>query len=153
MIRNTDYVAPADELEEKVCAIWREVLGQDAIGTEDNFFFSGGDSLLASQVLSRMQSAFDFELPPTTIFRRPTVSHLAAVIEEMRRDELAEPNEENALSTISRRAPHEAVALSFSQERIWFLDQLEPGNPANNRPVLLQLAVWSARRITTASPC
>ena len=134
-----DYVAPTNELEEKVCAIWREVLGQERIGTDDNFFLSGGDSLLASQVLSRMHAAFDVELPPTTIFRRPTVSDLAAVVEKTRPREVKDLSEKNPLSTIRRRVPHEPTALSFSQEGIWFLDQWEPGNPAYNRPVLLQL--------------
>ena len=86
-----------------------------------------------------MRAAFDVDLPHTTIFRRPTVSDLTAVVEETRPGEAKQSSEENALSTIPRRAPHEATALSFSQERIWFLDQWEPGNPAYNRPVLLQM--------------
>jgi acyl carrier protein len=74
------YVAPRDEVEERLAGIWREILGVDRVGVRDSFFDLGGHSLLATQVLSRIRDAFQKEIPLREIFDQPTVAHLAGVL-------------------------------------------------------------------------
>jgi len=74
------YVAPRNEIETEVAAIWAEILKLDRVGVDDNFFILGGHSLLATQVISRMRESFQIELPLRSIFEMPTVSLLGAAI-------------------------------------------------------------------------
>ncbi|MFQ5853284.1 MAG: amino acid adenylation domain-containing protein, partial [Candidatus Binatia bacterium] len=74
------FVAPRTPVEEVLAGIWVEVLGLDQVGTHDNFFELGGHSLLATQVISRVFSTFQVELPLRTLFEKPTVEDLARVI-------------------------------------------------------------------------
>lgn len=75
-----EFVAPRDELEERLAAIWREVLGVERIGVRDNFFELGGHSLLATQVLSRVGRVFGVDLLLRALFENPTIEDLARVI-------------------------------------------------------------------------
>jgi acyl-CoA synthetase (AMP-forming)/AMP-acid ligase II/acyl carrier protein len=77
------FVAPVGPVEEAVANAWRDVLQVDRIGAQDNFFFLGGDSLLAMRVVARLGSAFEIELPLETMFRAPTVVGQALVIEDL----------------------------------------------------------------------
>jgi amino acid adenylation domain-containing protein len=79
-----DYVAPRNSTEEQLAAIWAEVLGLKKVGVNDNFFDLGGHSLNVLQVISRMQSAFDLELPLASLFKSPTIGTLAEYIETVR---------------------------------------------------------------------
>jgi acyl carrier protein len=79
-----DYVAPRTPLEAELAAIWSKLLGVERIGVHDNFFELGGHSLLAIRVLARVQDAFTIDIPFRAIFDSPTVSGLAAVVEETR---------------------------------------------------------------------
>ncbi|HWC87814.1 MAG TPA: phosphopantetheine-binding protein, partial [Solirubrobacteraceae bacterium] len=73
--------APArDEVQATVLAVWREVLGSDEIGVDDDFFDLGGHSLAAAQVVARLRDAFDLDLPVTAVFDHPSVAELAAVV-------------------------------------------------------------------------
>jgi acyl carrier protein len=74
------YVAPRNEIETEVAAIWAEILKLERVGVDDNFFILGGHSLLATQVISRIRESFQIELPLRSIFEMPTVSLLAAAI-------------------------------------------------------------------------
>jgi len=76
-----EYHPPANELEERVAAIWEEMLGISPIGAHDDFFGLGGHSLLATQIMSRVRDSFALELPLKTIFEAPTVTRFAAAIE------------------------------------------------------------------------
>ena len=78
-----EYVAPASPVEEAVATVWREVLGLERVGARDNFFFLGGDSLLATRVVARLGAAFEVDVPLAVIFRAPTVSGQALAIEEL----------------------------------------------------------------------
>jgi len=77
-------VAPRSNLERAVAAIWKEVLGVQAVGVEDDFFALGGHSLAATQVGARLRDAFGVELPVTAVFDWPTVAELAAAVDELR---------------------------------------------------------------------
>jgi acyl-coenzyme A synthetase/AMP-(fatty) acid ligase len=76
----SDYVAPSTAAESKLYEIWREVLGIEKIGVDDNFFDLGGHSLLATQVVSRIQRSFNQQMPLQTFFQRPTIRSIAEII-------------------------------------------------------------------------
>jgi acyl carrier protein len=76
----TIYVAPHTPIEEKLAAIWIEVLGADRVGIHDNFFALGGHSLLATQVIARIRGAFDYDLPLRRLFETPTIAGIAEAI-------------------------------------------------------------------------
>jgi acyl carrier protein len=85
----TEFVAPKTPTEKQLADLWGDVLGLERIGIAENFFALGGDSLLATQVTSRIRDAFGIELPLPTIFREPTISALAQVIDRALVEQLA----------------------------------------------------------------
>ena len=117
--------------------MWAEVLGVERVGAGENFFELGGHSLLATQVVSRIARDLGVELPLRAVFEAPTVSSLAARVEQARRsgEGLSVP----AIEPLARAGEREPVPLSFAQERLWFLDRLEPGAAAYNIPMPLRL--------------
>ena len=128
-------VMPLSMTEEMLAEIWTEVLGRPGVRRRDNFFALGGHSLMATQVLSRIRSIWRVELPLRALFDAPTIERLALQVEAaQRRGEgyVARP----PLQAAARDA---ALPLSFAQQRLWFLDQLEPGSPLYNIPVALRL--------------
>ncbi|MEA2692844.1 MAG: hypothetical protein QOJ16_2231, partial [Acidobacteriota bacterium] len=130
-------VAPRTWVEQKLAGIWVEVLGLDGpIGVEQSFFDLGGHSLLATRVLVRLPQAFGVELPLRRIFERPSVAGLAAAIEAAWGQVEKAPQAPSLLAT----AREGRFPLSFGQQRLWFLDQLEPGSPAYNIPVAVRLS-------------
>jgi aryl carrier-like protein len=78
-----EYVGPRNEVEEKLCAIWSQVLGVERIGIHDNFFDLGGDSILATQAVSRIRKTGYFSLPLKSLFQKPTIANLAREIEQL----------------------------------------------------------------------
>ncbi len=110
-------------VEEVVAAVWADVLGSEREpGREDSFFDLGGHSLLATQVVSRLRAAFEVDLTLPIFFEAPTMAGLAARIEQLRPGSAAPPP-----PLVAGRRP-EPLPLSYSQQRLWFLDQLHPGN-------------------------
>jgi amino acid adenylation domain-containing protein len=128
------FVAPRTPVEELVTGIWSQVLGLKQIGVHDNFFELGGHSLLATQVISRLRQAFEVELPLRSLFEAPTVAGLVAGIEAVRGS--AREMSVLPMEPVERGRP---LPLSFAQQRLWFLDQLDPGNASYNVPVALRL--------------
>jgi amino acid adenylation domain-containing protein len=122
-----NFVAPRTPTEEVLAGIWAQVTGSSEVSIDDNFFDSGGDSLLATQLISRVRSAFRTELPLQNLFEFPTVAGLAARIE---RSQQAEHGE--VFRPIEPIARDGDLPLSFAQQRIWFLDQLVPGSAFYN---------------------
>ena len=132
------YVAPRDETEESIAAIWCEVLRRERIGIEENFFAAGGHSLLATQVVAKLVAAFSIELPLRALFEAPTVAALAQRV----RSALGEEKQDgaSAIVAISRRGGEgQLFPASFGQQRLWFLDQLDKGNPLYNITVAVRL--------------
>ena len=130
------YVGPRTALEEALCGIWSEVLNVERVGVFDNFFELGGHSLLATQAASRMRTLAGVEVPLRWLFERPTVGELAPrVADELRGGAVAvaPPVERVA------RSEGEGLPLSYAQQRLWFLSQLEPDSPAYNVPLALRL--------------
>ncbi len=121
------FQAPHTPIEEVVTGIWTQLLGVEQVGINDNFFELGGHSLLATQIMSRLRDTFRVELPLRYLFEAPTVAGLAKQIERaMKAQESIE------FSAIHRVSPRIDLPLSLAQERLWFLYQLEPENPAYN---------------------
>jgi amino acid adenylation domain-containing protein len=125
--RGKGFVAPIGFAEQIVAGIWAEVLGLDQVGVEDDFFALGGHSLLATRVQSRMREAFGVELPLRRLFDAPTVAAQAAEVEALRtmRSDVAAPP--------LRPVPRDGESpLSPGQERLWFLQRLDPRSSAYN---------------------
>jgi amino acid adenylation domain-containing protein len=133
-----DGTPPRTHVEAILAVAWAELLGLPRVGIHGNFFELGGHSLLATQVVSRVREAFAVDLALRQIFERPTVAALATAIEEGRREEgrtLGPP----ILPIPSGSRNGGELPLSFAQERLWFLDRLEPGSPAYNMSAALLL--------------
>jgi len=128
------YVPPGGPVEEAVAAIWSEVLGRERVGAHDNFFDLGGHSLNAAQVLSRIQDAFQVQIPLRRVFEAPTVAGLAESVERARQQGSA--SETPPLAPLPEGAEQ---PLSFAQERLWFLDRLEEERAVYNIPGALYL--------------
>ncbi|HEX7313096.1 MAG TPA: condensation domain-containing protein, partial [Pyrinomonadaceae bacterium] len=124
-----EYAAPRTQVEEVLANVWAEVLGAVRVGVNDNFFELGGHSLLATQVMSRIRAAFGVELPLRSLFEEPTVAGLSARVG----DAMAVGGARARRMPPLERAPvGEEQPLSFTQQRLWFLDQLEPGSAFYN---------------------
>ncbi|HEU4597747.1 MAG TPA: amino acid adenylation domain-containing protein [Pyrinomonadaceae bacterium] len=119
--------------EELLAGLWCDSLKIEAVGRDDNFFELGGHSLLATQLVSRIQTVFHSRLPLDAVFSAPTLREMAAQIDAGLHGELIEIPFERA----DRARP---LPLSFAQERLWFLSQLEPENPFYNTPFALRLS-------------
>ncbi|MCL5958374.1 MAG: amino acid adenylation domain-containing protein, partial [Chloroflexi bacterium] len=128
------YVAPRTPQEQIVADIWSQVLGQARVGIYDDFFDLGGHSLLATQIISRLRDVFQVEVPLRSLFDSPTVAGLAVA--------LAEAINSGSSSTLPplQPAPRDGdLPLSFAQQRLWFIDQMEPGSPFYNIPSGLRI--------------
>ncbi|MET0395315.1 MAG: amino acid adenylation domain-containing protein, partial [Longimicrobiaceae bacterium] len=122
--------APRTPEEEILAGIWAEVLGVERVGIHDDFFQLGGHSLLATRVVSRVRALLGAELPLRALFESPTVAGIAAGLRS--HGGAAAP----PLLPAPRGRP---LPLSFSQQRLWFLDRMEPVNAHHNIPFALRL--------------
>jgi amino acid adenylation domain-containing protein len=123
----TPFLAPATPKQERLARIWAEALGLDQVGAHDNFFDLGGHSLSAMQILSRIREEFRIEIVLRDFLENPTVVALATCLESS----LAPQDGRETLPLQS--TPRDGqLPLSFAQQRLWFLDQLEPGSAAYN---------------------
>ena len=129
-----ESVAPRTPVEELLAGVWAEVLGREAVGVEEDFFALGGHSLLAMRVLLRVERSFAVELPVRAIFEAPTVAALARRVEVARQD--GEAPERVPLRPAERGSE---AALSFAQQRLWFVDQMEGAGAAYHVPGAVRL--------------
>ncbi|HYC90498.1 MAG TPA: amino acid adenylation domain-containing protein [Thermoanaerobaculia bacterium] len=116
------HVAPRNAIEQAVAEIWCEALGVPGVGSYDDFFARGGHSILAMKVVARLRETFGVELKLHTFFSAPTVAGLAEAIVAARGSSVP-----TAPKITPRGADELELPLSFAQERLWFLDQLESG--------------------------
>ncbi|MEG8247238.1 non-ribosomal peptide synthetase [Pseudomonas paracarnis] len=122
-----EHVEPHTPLQLHIAAIWREVLGLPRIGLRDDFFALGGHSLLATQIISRTRQACDVELPLRTLFEASELGDFAEQVGLIQAT--GQRNQQTAIAKVDRSQP---VPLSYSQQRMWFLWQMEPDSPAYN---------------------
>jgi len=143
--------APRNPTEELLAGIWLELLGGGVaggigvgggIGIDDNFFALGGHSLLATRVLSRIREALGVEIPLRALFEAPTIAGLALAVERGRG--ALSPSGPPLppllpLPAAERGSAGPGLPLSFAQQRLWVLDQLEPGSFAQNLSAAVRL--------------
>jgi 2,3-diphosphopglycerate-independent phosphoglycerate mutase len=125
---------PRGPLEELLAAIWCELLGKSRVGMDDDFFALGGHSLLATQLVSRVRQALGVELSLRRLFEVPTMAGLASAIAAARAG--GGGPQSPPITALPRPA---RLPLSFAQERLWFLDQLDPGRATYNLPYFVRL--------------
>ncbi len=126
-----EYVEPRNEVEKKLVDVWKDLLALDKIGVKDNFFELGGHSLIVTQMISRIRDAFEMELPVRTIFENPTIEELALAIRNY--------SKTSELPPLVRTGRNEPIPLSFNQQRIWFLEKLNPGQTIYNMQTAVRL--------------
>jgi amino acid adenylation domain-containing protein len=127
------YVRPITPEHEILASLWARLLGLDRVGIEDNFFDLGGHSLLATQVVSAIRDTFKVELPLAELFRAATIAELATKITVGKLS--GQPLQQIKPAVRAERAP-----LSWAQQRLWFLDQLDSTSTAYNVVAALRAA-------------
>jgi amino acid adenylation domain-containing protein/non-ribosomal peptide synthase protein (TIGR01720 family) len=128
------FAPPRTPVEEVLAGIWASVLNLDRVGVHDNFSALGGHSLLATRLIVRLRETFQIELPLRTLYEASTVAELSKRIEIARSDT---PHlRPRPLISVARDGP---LPLSFAQQRLWFLDQLQPNSSAYNMPIAINL--------------
>ena len=130
-----EYVAPRTTTEEILAQLWADVLKVNRVSVAEDFFDAGGHSLLATQLMARVRETFGIEIALAKLFEQPTIEDLAREIEEELR------GSEGALwrGPIQRRTETEKRGLSYAQQRLWFVEQLEPGALAYNLSAGIEL--------------
>ncbi len=142
-----EHVPPRTVVESEIAAVWRELLAPDApaeapggdgqpafrIGVHDDFFRLGGHSLLVTRLVARLRERLGTDLPVRTVFEASTLGALAAAVEAAPRAQLP------PLRPIDRDRPDRELPLSFAQERLWFVDRMDPGRSWYNVPAALRL--------------
>jgi amino acid adenylation domain-containing protein len=129
-IPHAEYVAPQTHSEQKLAAIWAEALKGANIGRHDNFFQLGGQSLSAIEVIARVRQSLGVEVAITDLFAHPVLADLANNLESA---------EQSELPAITRAERGERMPLSFAQQRLWFLAQLEGVSEAYHMEYSLRL--------------
>jgi amino acid adenylation domain-containing protein len=128
-----DFEPPQGETETLLAAIWADVLKVERVGREDNFFALGGHSLLATRVITRVRQRLGVELALRGLFETATLAGLGRLLQTEKAVVLAA---ELVLAPVDRS---EGLPLSFAQQGLWFLEQMEPGKGSYNLPVVLRL--------------
>ncbi|HEX8272116.1 MAG TPA: amino acid adenylation domain-containing protein, partial [Longimicrobiaceae bacterium] len=126
-----EAAAPRDPMEEVLAGIFAEVLGVPRVGVDRSFFDLGGHSLLATRVVSRIRAVLGVEVPLRAMFEHPTVAALAEAVAASR---------QASAPPILPRDRSVPAPLSFSQQRLWFLDRMEPVNAHFNIAGAIRLA-------------
>jgi amino acid adenylation domain-containing protein/FkbM family methyltransferase len=114
---------PSTPTEEVLAAIWEQLLQVARVGVDDRFFDLGGHSLLATQLVSRVRQALGVEMPLRSVFDLPSLAAQARLVDSLRR---------RGVAPIRRVPRAAALPLSFAQQRMWFLYQMEPDSPRYN---------------------
>ncbi len=130
----TPYTGPCTPTEDRMAAIWSDVLDLRQVGIHDNFFDLGGHSLLATRVISLLRDTFQVEIPLRSLFEKPTVAGLAGEVDSVESD-----GNQLSVAPIETASRKGTIPLSFAQQRLWFLDQFNPGSSAYNISIAVRL--------------
>ncbi|BBD64375.1 amino acid adenylation domain-containing protein [Nostoc commune NIES-4072] len=133
-ISSSNIILPSTPIEDLLAGIWIEVLGIEKIGIDNNFFELGGHSLIATRVISRIRQVFKVELPLRYLFEKPTIAGLAKEIEKAIKVDSADE-----VTNIEQIVRSPELPLSYAQQRLWFLAQLEPNSSFYNMPAAVRL--------------
>ncbi|CAH1205377.1 Tyrocidine synthase 3 [Paenibacillus plantiphilus] len=134
MATGTAYEAPASETEEKLVALWRELLQRETIGVNDNFFELGGHSLKAATLTAEIHREFQCSLPLRELFNRTTVRELAQLI-----DEKLAGGEQYEWGGIPKLEPQPYYPLSSPQNRLFVLQSMDADNTSYHLPSVLYI--------------
>lgn len=126
-----EYAAPRTDTERTLCGLFAQVVGVPQVGVQDDFFALGGTSLAVARLVARVRAVFGVELPAAEVFEGKTVARLAVAVETGNGHPVLPP-----LRPVDRSGP---LPLSLPQRRVWFLEQLAPGNMAYNSQVSIRL--------------
>ncbi|WP_373994471.1 phosphopantetheine-binding protein, partial [Duganella sp. Root1480D1] len=118
------YEAPCGEVEQQVAQIWQDLLGVEQVGRHDDFFELGGHSLLAVQLMSRLRQQFEVEVDLGDLFADASLEAFAATVARARA---------SAMTAIVPADRSQPLPLSWAQQRLWFLEQLDPAAGAAYR--------------------
>jgi amino acid adenylation domain-containing protein len=129
-----EYTAPRTPEEEVLASIFQRVLRVERLGIHDNFFALGGHSLLAMQIVTLVRERFQLELPLPIVFECPTVAEVVARLNILRQQQ-----SDLVVPPISKVDRDEPLPLSFAQQRLWFMDQLEPESALYNTSTAVRL--------------
>lgn len=127
---NQEYVAAESANEKLLCQIWQDLLLNSKIGVHDNFFEIGGHSLLATRLAIEIRAAWGISFPVKAIFENQTIKEQAQILESMQSDQIPQ---------ITQRGELDRIPLSYTQQRLWLLDQIEPNSSQYNMPAVLEL--------------
>lgn len=120
------YVAPTNENERKLCAIWQEFLELDRVGINDNYFRIGGDSIKATEIAAELQKRHQLVVPLSLIFQCKTIAKICQEIKSISPIKISQTSDD-------------APALSYSQESLYFIERFQPGTHAYHLPELFVL--------------
>jgi amino acid adenylation domain-containing protein len=123
--------APRNETEQRIAEIWKRVLQVNEIGIDDNFFTAGGHSLLATRVMTAIRKELEVQVSISDLFKKPTIAELAAQVNATRKKTFLPP--------IGRQERPVHIPLSYSQERLWFIDALQ-GSTHYHMPAVIRLS-------------
>ncbi|MBV8695972.1 MAG: amino acid adenylation domain-containing protein, partial [Ktedonobacteraceae bacterium] len=121
-------------IAELLAGIWQELLHVSHVNSHDDFFMLGGHSLLAMQVVARVHRQMGVDLPLRVLFEAPTLTALAERVQQAVRAE-----HRSLLPALQPSLASTPAPLSFAQERLWFLEQLQPGQPTYHVPLIVRL--------------
>ena len=121
------YRAPTTSVEIRIAGIWAKVLDVDRVGIDDNFFYLGGDSLLATEIICRIRDEFKIEMTFSEFFRNPTITEIAGYLYQHQRN-----SEATYRLPVSQRFGPNQFPLSVTQQSLWFLYQLDPKSSMYN---------------------
>jgi amino acid adenylation domain-containing protein len=133
--RQQHYLAPRNALEQQLAWIWEAIFDQPRIGVNENFFALGGHSLLITQLLVRLQAASGVLLSIASLFEAPTIAEQARMLAAAQGQQQSQRHRPT-LHRVSRQQP---LPLTFAQEQVWFLLQLDPANLSYNAQSLIEL--------------
>lgn len=131
-IISKEFIKPSNPTEEILVNIWSDILNIESIGKNDNFFELGGHSLLATQLISRIRETFKKEIPFNLVFESKDLATTAKAIDDY-------SDEKSYLPRITKSEKKDDIPLSFSQQRLWFLDKLKPGDISYNIPTAIRI--------------
>ncbi|MCP5002893.1 MAG: AMP-binding protein, partial [Planctomycetes bacterium] len=120
----TEQLSPRSETEQLLCNLWSHVLGIEVTSISTNFFEAGGHSLLATRLVSRIRESFGIEMPLWVVFEQALLKDQAHWLDNQQRG--------TQLLPIERLGDDDPLVLSFAQQRLWFLAQLEEENATYN---------------------
>lgn len=126
-----EFRAPVTAVQEIVASVFGDVLGAERVGLDDDFFALGGNSLIATRLAARLGQALDAQVPVRVLFENSTVEGLAVVAQKTAGS--------GARMELEARERPERLPLSLAQQRMWLINQMDPGSAAYNIPLALRL--------------